>query len=124
MPDYSVCDRCGNHGLTVVPHPDYVVMGEWQPHHSASGDGCPVYYTAVVCCSCSKGGKLRDHFAAHVGPKPMTLEQYRERVLPEPERVMKDAKATVDYYRSLTPARMTTELHSAAKVAESFRMPR
>ena len=99
MPDYSVCDRCGSHGLAVVPHPAYVVLGDWQPHHMAQGDGVPVYYTAVVYCDCARGARLQESHKEKNMSKVMSWKEYRETVLAEPAQTMADYKRYVDELR-------------------------
>lgn len=123
MQDYSVCDWCGGHGLTIVPHPDFVVLGEWQPHHLAAGDGAAVYYTATVTCACSRGDAVYEHLGS-LDTKPMKLDDYKARVLPDPFKVMAAAKADLDAQR------MTGRIREAAsyttirrETADAFEVP-
>ncbi len=85
----SVCTFCGNTGWVVVPHPQFVDDGFWKPHHKNSR-GRPVFYTAGVTCTCSRGRKIKEIAteAKDRQVKPMSLEEYRAKVFHDPQMLL------------------------------------
>jgi len=70
----ATCTLCGDSGYVAVPHPVYVVMGEWT--HATHGRTKP---TAAVTCCCMAGGRLAAAQESKRQP-PMTLVEYEARI--------------------------------------------
>lgn len=82
----SLCSDCGDSGWVIVPHPDYVVLGEWMEARF-NRLGLPVRLTAAVTCHCSIGSNVLEantKRAGLKGTKPMTFGIYRARVHDRP----------------------------------------
>lgn len=89
----SVCVLCGDTGAVAVPHPRFVLCGEWQFHGNAQ-------ITAAVLCFCWRGRRIGEAQKAwHPdlvrarGGQQMTLEQYEQRIPRETwESLMRDQR--------------------------------
>ena len=79
--DRGVCVLCRGSGFVVVPHPQCIAYGEWQPSRFGR------YDTAAVTCRCPLGSirsASQDSGEAtpkrRARPKQMTLESFEQRM--------------------------------------------
>lgn len=76
----GVCNYCGETGLVLVPHPNWIRDGEWVPY-TRSGIGRPLYHHTHVYCRCRRGERCHtsavDRKTNNGTPDPLcTLSRY------------------------------------------------
>lgn len=73
----SKCELCADSGMVIVPHPQFVIDGEW----TRNGNSQP---TCAVVCSCFRGRRIGEQQAEMFNGKrskmQLTLEAYEDRV--------------------------------------------
>jgi hypothetical protein len=86
--EIGVCDLCGDTGSVCVPHPRFVVGGEWVPTFLGYRP------LAAVVCACWVGRRMIDSYDEKSAeyqkrvPRPMTLEQYQRCAMPHWRQVL------------------------------------
>lgn len=112
------CSVCHGSGWAVVPHPRWVIEGEWQ----SDGNHWP---TAAVYCYCGRGQRLLSHAQAYNQDSPkhpraigMTLERY-EGLNPRWHQQMEDrANASKDEAHAKVMAAHAQKLHGKLDITE------
>lgn len=100
--ELGTCVVCNDGGYVVVPHPRYVVNGQWTERH-----------TAAVVCGCWRGRRIMERNKnrreagkdGDVVKPPMLLSEY-ERLNPNWKRQLDEYEiALADYSREVGPRR-------------------
>lgn len=69
--EFEACKNCRSAGWVFVPHPNFIVSGEWSTYL-----GTAYKPVAVVTCSCDRGVRIS---STHQHKRPLGLEQYEQR---------------------------------------------
>ena len=72
--DGITCDVCCSSGWVIVPHPNWIRQGRWEPSHYRE-NGSPAYVTAGVACRCPVGIATADSCLQQKQPT-QTLAHY------------------------------------------------
>lgn len=118
---HGLCDLCGDNGLVTVPHPGYVVVGDWQSDR-LTADGFPHKPTSVATCTCAKGRAVHTKLtekAGSKGTKPVGLEEYRRNIMPDPLKAVslyeRDKQIHRGTYRAPTKSFTKADVHTVAE---------
>lgn len=89
-PNKSTCERCGDTGMIVVPHPRFVVEGVWLQNGSYKP-------TAAVVCTCYRGRKIVEAQATKpMDGRCMTVGEYEEHIPRELWAALMSGKSNAD----------------------------
>lgn len=125
----GVCSYCGSTGWLAVPHPRFVIDGEWKPARYHEATGLPIHVTSAVTCTCPRGRQVHEATVTAQTDRgramPVSLEAYAADVNPawrEHLKEAEDAKAAMAKAQAaaawLSPEAITRV------VANAMRMPR
>lgn len=125
----GTCIYCGNSGWVAVPHPRFVLDGEWKPSRYHETTGLPIFVTSAVTCMCPRGRQTHETtLSAQTDrgrPLPVALEAYARNVNAAWREHLKEVEtAKLAMLKAQASAAWLSPEAITRVVANAARMPR